>query len=497
MKYPDGVEPPWAPYCLPLLNIYDCEGETALFWLIVITLVAHLPPFITVFYIIWYRHRQGIAKSLFYRIDRYHWLPNPIDCLVTIGSIGSILRILSFTILLTDWPKSFLVRNIVYIATITTPLQCIMLFIIGVIAHIPSALIQPKFRLRTRGDRLRIWAPSPQTLSRIMYIIVPLFSLVNQPLSVVMGLAEDAGDFSTYNRVTTITTAFLAIFMVMLSTVTVYYQFGFHRIMTHHMNNLSELNMNTSVTAERAAAARFRTIFRYLSIGLISTSLAAVFVALLRSPIRRELWVSILFFSIQNIVVIPVVFMIIFWQIRGSSFAHTHRREQSLNTDPGKAQDHFQSSQSHPSTTVHIDMPEMVFAKTSDPQQLIPVRAAKDDLTTTDAMIDDNYYPIHLDQILQSAPLTSRPSSILSSPLDRNVETGPPRTYVHKLLSLDSRQSSSITHLTNNHDHSTSSSHQRSSPLSDDLNIQHSDTEHSSEFRNSDHIDAHTSHSSH
>jgi hypothetical protein len=463
----------------------------------VITLVSHLPSCITGFYIIWYRHRQGIAKGLLYRIGRYYWLPNPIDCLITLCSISTALRIILFIIILVDWPKCLIVRNFLYVATTTLLIQCVLLFVIGIIAHIPSALIQSKFRFWISSDRFRIWAPGPHTLSWIIYITVPFFSLVNQPLSIVMGLAGNAGDFPTYNQATVIITAFLAISMAIMTPFTAYYQFGFHRIMSRHINNLSErTNTSGSEAAEYAAAVRFRTIFWYLNVGLIIFTSATICAAFLLYWIRSSLWSNILFFGIQNIIIFPLVAMIVFWQVRASSFAHVYRRKQSRNNDSYKTQDDTQSSQSRRSTIARADIPALVFNKTDDPQRSVLARVAKDDPIATNTTLDNAYHPTYQGQLLHPTPLTSLPS-IPSSLLDTDVEAKPHQQPIHNLLSLHSRKSSSVTRIISRHSHSASTIHRCSSPLLDDIvipDIRHSDTEHPPEFRTSDYIDTHPSH---
>ncbi|RKP05229.1 hypothetical protein THASP1DRAFT_32933, partial [Thamnocephalis sphaerospora] len=328
MKYIDGATPPWGNNCNPMTNVYDCERSATFFWLVVIAHIMNALGIIIGAYVIWYRRKKGIAKGLFYRAGDYCWLPNPIDSLVIVGTAATVIRLIHFTMILTDWPKSFTVRNLIMVFTITMPIQAILLFIAGIIAHIPSSFIRSSRVKQENYGAVYMVVPGSKKLSWAIIVFALAYSVVDQPMSIWMGISEDTGRFDQYELAYTIAIGFSSIYLAVLGSVSVYYWLGFRRIMRHLIDLLEERNKDTEENkAQQVAATRFLTIFRYLTLYIVIIAPATASAIWMQNKTLNDPNSNIMSFSAQYIVFYPLFLIFIFWQLRTSSFERVRQRD--------------------------------------------------------------------------------------------------------------------------------------------------------------------------
>ncbi|KAI8058353.1 hypothetical protein BDF22DRAFT_665232 [Syncephalis plumigaleata] len=319
--------------CTPHIDLHDCAGSTPLTYVAIVCASMSTLTFLLGATVIGYRWRHGILTALFRRIDGY-WIPIPLDILIAISCPVEALRAIMYLLVMLDWPKSMIFRNIISISVLILMVFGLTLFVSGIIAHIP-----PMFARTTHATgrttmtnhhthdndtaNHRIFVPSIPVLFWITVIFCTQMLALTIGSSAVIGWSIER-NLGSIGRIAHRVEAFsLAVSILVMFVVNGYYSYGFYRILTLHVKR--SINQGMSDLDELDAARRFRNMFLAVIAACILGVVFAILSDVLMKQISRILWWNATFSIMRYGVVFPGIQWLFYYNVFQSSRARVRR----------------------------------------------------------------------------------------------------------------------------------------------------------------------------
>ncbi|RKP25960.1 hypothetical protein SYNPS1DRAFT_28322 [Syncephalis pseudoplumigaleata] len=334
-----------AGICFPTIDIYDCVFDQRLNYAIMACLAVSCLNSAVAGFIASYRWSRGLLTVLFRRVDGY-WLPKPVDTLLIGLWIMNSVRAVMYACTLFNWPEYRLVRTIINIlGTILMPLVSTF-FVVGIIAHIPAIFAQSTYRHRESAlpsAVIREWAahwkqysirlPSTTFLYWAAVTICLQMFMLHLAIGIWLNWAYEHKYTSMIRIANPIMFISMTVSTLMILAASIYYCYGFYRIMYVHVHRPDDEHPANS--AEKQSAHRFRNIFLAIIIIYTTACVHTVVKGICNELFLQKPWLHMLFMLIPHALVYPAFEMIIFVNVLQSSRAQVRR-----DTYAGTADDH-------------------------------------------------------------------------------------------------------------------------------------------------------------
>ncbi|KAI9598885.1 hypothetical protein BDF19DRAFT_429418 [Syncephalis fuscata] len=313
--------------CFPTIDIYDCVVDQRLNYAIMACLVMSCLNSGVAGMVAIYRWSHGLLTTLFRRVDGY-WMPKPVDMLLIGLWLMNGVRAIMYTCTLFDWPTCRLARTMINVTgTILMPLVT-TLFVVGIIAHIPTMFAQSTFKtnrktINNNSDdsgktdmdyrhdsyiissatavkevvaqwkKYTIRLPSTTLLHWVTVGICLQMILLYLAMAIWLGWAHE----QKHTRMIRIANPLLLVSMVLSTGVilaaSIYYCYGFYKIMYVHVHRPTSKSQTTN-TAEKRSAYRFRNIFLAIIIIYATACIHMVIKGVGGEYISRRPWIHMM-----------------------------------------------------------------------------------------------------------------------------------------------------------------------------------------------------------
>jgi hypothetical protein len=320
--------------CTPHINLHDCAGSAPLTYVAMVCAIISAFTFSFGAMVICYRWRHGILTALFRRIDNY-WIPVPLDISIAVLCPAEALRASMYTLVILDWPKSMIFRNIIGIAVLILMVLGLALFVSGIIAHIPPMFTRNTFSTyRTitanhhntsvnDATNHRLFVPSIPVLFWTTVIFCTQMLALSFGSSVVIGWGIERG-LEPIARVAHKVEAFsLAVSILVIFIVNSYYSYGFYRTLTFHVKHSTSHSIIDQDKVD--AARRFYNIFLTVIAACVLGCVFAVLSDVLLEQIKHILWWNATFSIMRYGVLFPGIQWLFYYNVLQSSRARVHR----------------------------------------------------------------------------------------------------------------------------------------------------------------------------
>ncbi|KAI9590960.1 hypothetical protein BDF19DRAFT_457246 [Syncephalis fuscata] len=294
--------------CTPHINLYDCAGHIPLSYAAAVCATVSSLTFLFGLVVILYRWHHGILTELFRRVNGY-WIPVPLDILIVVICPVEALRCIMYILVLLDWPKSMVFRNVLGMAVLILLVFAVTLFVSGIIAHIPPVFTRTSWSKSkiavTCGGPCKLFVPSTRVVYWTTVVFCTLILLLGFCTSAIVGWGEEHGLAAVAKNAHKGVAFTLAISILIMFIVNGYYSYGFYKILCSHVERSSSQGLVNG--AEIDAARRFRNI------------------DVLSEQISRILWWNVTFSVIRYGVFFPGIQWILYYNIFQSSQVRVHR----------------------------------------------------------------------------------------------------------------------------------------------------------------------------
>ncbi|KAI8051309.1 hypothetical protein BDF22DRAFT_744923 [Syncephalis plumigaleata] len=348
--------------CFPTIDIYDCVFDRRLNYAIMACLAISCLNSAVAGLIAGYRWSHGLLTVLFRRVDGY-WLPKPVDTLLIGLWLMNTVRAIMYACTLFNWPEYRLIRTVINIlGTILMPLVSTF-FVVGIIAHIPSIFAQNTLRakepavstfakdLAAQWRQYTIRLPSTTILHWVAVIVCLQMFTLYLAVGIWLNWAHEHKRTSMVRIANPIMFISMTVSTLMILIASIYYCYGFYRIMYVHVhrpstttqqqqrNNNDNINNNNNNnnnntynndhyngnSAEKNSAHRFRNIFLAIIVIYTTACIHTIIKGICNEYFLQKPWLHMVFILVPHALVYPTFEMAIFVNVFQSSRSQVKR----------------------------------------------------------------------------------------------------------------------------------------------------------------------------